>query len=153
MKFEKKSLIQTTRRRVLVNFGSACVAQVALASLTIYAVYWNLAPLVVPRNDLWWLTDCGLGKGFWLLLLLWVVLLPSLAVLVTTGALHVYFATRDPIDWKAWLESDEEEPPKTMKWLNVRRRWLGAPWYLTFVDLFVFAVAYGIGDFFPPYPG
>jgi len=151
--YVKKSLIQTTRRRVLVNFGLACVAQVALASLTIYAVYWNLAPIFVPRNDLWWLTDCGLGSGFWLIFLLWVVLLPALAVLVITGTLHVYFTKRDPVDWNAWLESDEEEPPKILKWLNVRRRWPWAPWYLTFVDLFIFAMAYGIGDFFPRYAG
>lgn len=152
MDYRRRQLFQPTRHRVLANLAVASIAQLALASLTLYSVYWNLAPAFVPRENLWWLVDCGLGSGFWLVSLVLTVLLPALVILVITGAMHVYFS-RDSVDWNAWLQSEEEVPPTTMAWLNVRRRWLWAPWYLTIVDLVVFVVALEIGDILPSFSG
>ncbi|MEZ4461497.1 MAG: hypothetical protein R3E66_17610 [bacterium] len=76
------------RNASLANLGLAYWTHLALLPLTLYGVYWQLAPVLTPYTY-WWETDCGLGSGTFIMLLVVGVLLPALAVLGVTGIIHL----------------------------------------------------------------
>ncbi|MEZ4461499.1 MAG: hypothetical protein R3E66_17620 [bacterium] len=104
----------------------AYLTQLALLPLTLYAIYWKLAPVLTPFR-FWWEAEYAEIPGLFVMTFAMGMLLTSIAVLSVTGVLNLLFLKAGALD--------ELRDEKRLLWI---------PWVAAGVEVTAFVLAAGL---------